>query len=336
MILSALESRLRRLPSAFSFFQAVRLLERLRPGKSQVGGFGDPADEVVRFTTPVTIAHPAAEISQIELPEEEGERASMVVDFMGLTGPSGVLPHAYTMLVWERERARDNALHDFLDLFHHRAVSLFYRAWRKYRFTVAAESGSGDALSSHLVDLAGLGLDAVRKSLSVPEGAVAFYAGLLSLQPPGAIALEQLLEDYFRVPVDVEQFTGGWSPLMRRDLTAIDDEGLGPSGALGGGAVVGDEVWDPQDGVRIRIGPLSREQFDAFLPTGAEHERLRALTRLMSRGQVNVEAQLVLSRDAVPGLVLGRERDEEQRLGWTTWIRSVPFRRDPDEATFTL
>lgn len=123
---------------------------------------------------------------------------------------------------------------------------------------------------------------------------------------------------------------------MRRDLTAIDDEGLGPSGALGGGAVVGDEVWDPQDGVRIRIGPLSREQFDAFLPTGAEHERLRALTRLMSRGQVNVEAQLVLSRDAVPGLVLGRERDEEQRLGWTTWIRSVPFRRDPDEATFTL
>ncbi len=336
MILRALESRLRRTPSAFGFFQAVRLLERLRPGRARVGGFDDPAEEVVRFRTPASLAHPAAEIEALELPEDERARPEMTVDFMGLTGPSGVLPHPYSVLVWERERARDTALHDFFDLFHHRMVSLFYRAWRKQRFTLPAESGEPDLLAAHLLDLAGVGLDPIRLALRVPAEAVAFYAGLLSLQPPGAVALEQLLGDYFSVPVQVQQFTGSWSPLLRNDLTALDEEETGPSGRLGGGAVVGDEVWDPQGAIRIRIGPLTREQFDAFLPTGSAHEMLRSLARLFAGAQLEVEAQLVLGRDAVPGVVLGSEREEPRRLGWTSWIRSAAFGHDADDTTFRL
>ena len=336
MILRALEARLRRTPSAFGFFQAVRLLERLRPGRARVGGFDDPAEEVVRFHTPVTLSFAASEIEALELPEDASRRADMTVDFMGLTGPSGVLPHPYTSLLWERERARDGALHAFLDLFHHRTISLFYRAWRKQHFTLPAETGEPDPLATHLLDLAGVGLDPLRQSLRVPEEAVAFYAGLLSLQPPGAVALEQLLGDYFGVPVDVQQFTGTWSPLLAQDLTELTDEEGGPSGVLGGGAVVGDEVWDPQGGVRIRLGPLTRDQFDAFLPTGSAHAMLRSLSRLFSGAQLEVEAQLVLARSAVPGVVLGSEREEPRRLGWTTWIRSAAFDHDADETTFRL
>ncbi len=335
-MLARLEARLRRTPTAFGFFQAVRVLDRLRPKRAPVGGFDDPTREVVRFSVPPVLGFPPGEIRDVDLPEDEAKQARLEVNFLGLTGPEGVLPHHYTLLVAERERARDSSLREFLDIFHHRLISLFYRAWRKTRFTVVAESGGEDALRDHLLDLAGVGLEPVKKSLRLPENAVAYYAGLLGMNPPGAVALEQLLHDYFEVPVEVEQFVGGWSRIRGNDITMLDDGDTALGGALGGGAIAGDEIWDAQAGVRIRLGPLTREQFDAFLPTGSSHETLRALTRLASRGQVQASAQLILAHDEVPGLVLGGEREAAQRMGWTTWIRSRTFDRDADETTFSL
>ena len=37
---------------------------------------------------------------------------------------------------------------------------------------------------------------------------------------------------------------------------------------VGSGAVVGDAVWDRQGRVRVRIGPVSLEQYNDFLPGG--------------------------------------------------------------------
>ncbi len=331
-----LEQRLRRTPTAFGFFQAVRVLERLRPGRAPVGGFGDPADEVVRFAVPSTIGFPPAEVDGLDLPEDDKLPARLSINILGLTGPQGVLPHNYSLLVAERERARDSSLRDFFDLFHHRVASLFYRAWRKLRPTVAAESGGEDRLQGHLLDVAGVGLDALRERLPVPANAIAFYAGLMGMQPASAVAMEQLLGHFFGVPAEVQQFVGAWSRLRESDQTSLAEDGLDPSGTLGEGAVAGDEVWDAQAGVRVRLGPLTRAQFDAFLPTGTAHEQLRALTRLFTRGQAQVGVQLVLAREEVPGLVLGGEREPNQRIGWTTWIRSRPFERDADETTFSL
>jgi type VI secretion system protein ImpH len=65
----------------------------------------------------------------------------MTVGFFGLTGPKGVLPPYYHRLLRRRLRARDPVLRDFLDIFNHRALSLFYRAWLKYRFPIAYERG---------------------------------------------------------------------------------------------------------------------------------------------------------------------------------------------------
>jgi type VI secretion system protein ImpH len=99
------------------------------------------------------------------------------------------------------------------------------------------------------------------------------------------------------------------------------------------GAVAGDEIWDQQARVRVRLGPLTREQFDSFLPTGSAHEPLQAIVRFFSHAQFDFEAQLVLDRDEVPGLVLG---DADRPLGWTTWIRTRPGAGDADETILTL
>src|SRR5690606_8243754 len=200
-----------------------------------------------------SLAFPPSEIHALELGDAEAGPAEMVVNFMGLTGPQGVLPYHYTLLVAERQRARDEALREFLDLFHHRMISLFYRAWEKHRFTLAYERGEPDRLTEHLLDLVGVGLETLRGRLSVPDEALAFYAGLLALQPRGALALEQLIEDVFDVPAAIEQFVGGWYPLPERDQCAVGEE-AGASTQLGLGAVAGDEIWDQQARVRIRLG----------------------------------------------------------------------------------
>jgi type VI secretion system protein ImpH len=330
--LSHIEAALRHDPHSFSFFQAVRVLERLRPGHAAPGQFVDPATEFVRFGAHASIAFPPSEIQELDLPEDEHEPARMTVNFMGVTGPLGVLPHQYTLLLRERQRAKDGAAAAFLDLFHHRIISLFYRAWEKHRFTLAAEKDGEDPLRDHLLDLVGMGLPSQRQQLPIEDEALIHFGSLLGPQQRSAVALEQLIEDFFDVPVAVEQFVGGWYPLPRHDLTAVGEEN-GASTRLGMGAVAGDEIWDQQARVRVRLGPLSREQFDAFLPTGSAHEPLRALLRFFSHDQFDFEAQLVLAQDQVPGLVLG---DADQPLGWGTWVRTRPSSRDADETILTL
>jgi type VI secretion system protein ImpH len=332
--LRRIEAALRKSPSAFGFFQAVRILESLRPDRAGVGEFVDPSEEVARFSVRPSLAFPASEVHGLEIRDDGPARMS--VNFMGLTGPSGVLPHVYTQLVAERQRARDRATAEFLDIFHHRMISLFYRAWKKHH--VAASAGTeDDHFREYLLDLAGLGLKGMQGRLPVADDAMVFYLGLLGPQPRGAGALQQLLEDYFDVPVEVEQFVGAWHPVPLRDQFPVGAES-GPADQLGLGALVGDEVWDAQARVRLRIGPLSRARFEEFLPTGGAHEPLRALVRFFSHDQFEFEVQLVLAGDEVQGFVLGAEPQSPQPLGWSTWIRSTATApaRDADETVFTL
>lgn len=329
--MTPVEILLRRDPHSFGFFQAVRILHQIRGTRSAIGRFTDPAEEVLRFSVPASISFPPSEIAALEV-EGDG-RARMSVNFLGVTGPQGLLPHQYTLLIAERKRGRDHALGDFFDLFHHRMLSLFYRAWEKHRFAVAYERGEPDALTHHVADVVGVGLETARRNLPLPNDDLLYYAGLLGPQPRGAAGLERMLAEHFGVRVEVEQFVGRWYPLSRADQCELgDDESM--SNQLGLGAVAGDEIWDAQTCVRLRVGPLSRARYDAFLPGGRDHDTLRELARFYSHDQFDFEIQLVLARDDVPGLVLGD--DSSATLGWSTWIRTRDFVRDADDTILTI
>jgi len=320
-------------PTSFEFFQAVRVLERLFPDRSRVGEFAEPKEEVARFAANTAVAFPASEIQTLDI-EPDGQ-LKLTVNFMGMTGPLGVLPLYYSLFVAERARARDRASRDFLDIFNHRFVSLFYRAWEKNRFAVAYERDQSDRVTEHLADLLGLGAERVRNLFAVPDESFLYYCGLLGLAGRPAVALEQLLEDYFQVPVEVGQFVGGWYPLAKGTQCMLGDEASAAS-RLGIGTVAGDEIWDQQARVRLTIGPLSRRQYDEFLPAGSAYEQLRALARFFSEDRFDFEVRLVLAREEVPACVLGDESGAATQLGWCTWIRSTSFSRDADETVLIL
>lgn len=328
-----LAARLAAEPSSFAFFEAVRLLERLYPGRTRVGGFGAPGEEVVRFSANPSIAFPVGEIADAEQTGDGPVRLS--VNFLGLIGPLGVLPYHYTQLVMERRRARDRALQAFLDIFQHRMISLFHRAWEKNHFTVALEREGSDRITEHFLDLVGLGLSGFKHRMAVPDETFVFYAGLLARQPRSAVALEQLLSDFFDVPVAVEQFIGGWYGLGADTQCRVGEES-GASDQVGLGAVVGDEIWDQQARLRIRMGPLSRSQYDSLLPSGAAYPLLKTIARFFSHDQFDVEVQLVLEAGDVSPCRLGSDEAEAPTLGWGTWLRTGAFVGGADETVLTL
>jgi type VI secretion system protein ImpH len=259
----------------------------------------------------------------------------MTVNFMGLTGPQGVLPNPYTTLIIERLRASDPALRDFLNVFNHRILSLFYRAWRKYRFDVACEQGERDLFSRYLLSLLGLGTDGLRDRQAVSDDALIYYTGLLAQRPRSAQALRQILGDFFEVPVEIEQFAGGWYRLDPETQCRMA-EGNTESEELGLGAVVGDEVWDQQSRVRIVLGPLTLERYADFLPDGKSFETLRAWVRFFSNDEWDFEVKLILEREQVPACTLGADGVSGPQLGWVSWVKSAPFRRDPDDTVLAL
>jgi len=322
-------------PESFTFFQAARLLHRRFPDRRRVGEFAHPSEEVVRFSVNPSLAFPAGDVQDLEMGPDGPPR--LLINFMGLVGHMGVLPVHYTLLIDDRAASEGSpdAFRDFLDIFHHRIISLFYKAWERSHFWVAFERGEQDRFTSLLLDLLGLGAEDLRRRMSLRDEALIHYSGLLGAQHRSAVALEQMLGDYFEVPVAVEQFAGGWYGLSIQSRCRLDDdEDL--AGNLGDGTVVGDEVWDPHARVRVRFGPLRRDRYDSFLPGGSAHAALRSLTQYFSDGQFDFEIQLVLDRRDVPGVVLGEEEESALPLGWCTWVRTRPFSRDAGETTFMI
>jgi type VI secretion system protein ImpH len=333
LIQPRLSVKIKQTPYDFRFFQLMRWLHRMLPERGKVGRFYPPGREVARFKAHPGTAFPASEIQRLVWADDEP--IELTVNFMGLFGPMGVLPIYYTEYILVRLRAKDTAMAAFLDIFNHRMISLFYQAWEKYRFYVAYERGERDRLSQYLMDLIGLGTPGLQKRQDVTDDSLLFYSGIMGLLPRSALGLEQVLGDYFDVPVQVEQFAGAWFPLERRSQCQFL-RGDSYSEQLGVGVIVGDEVWDPQSGIRVRVGPLTLAQYLEFLPEGSGYKPLRALTRFYTNGELSFEVQLVLRREEVPSCELGAVGGAGPRLGWVTWARTAVMDRDPDETVLRI
>ncbi len=338
--------RLRARPTRFGFFQAVRILERAaaraepapaRARRTFVGS-DDPAAEAVRFRVTPSLGFPAHAIDRIR--RREGQTHDEVtITFTGLTGPAGVLPDHYTELVLRRSRRRDNGLRDFLDLFNHRLVAFFYRAWVKYRPPVAYERaqmrGDTDAFSSAVRALVGLAAPSLSDRLGLSDESFMYYAGHLSRAPRSAAVIEQLVAERFGLPARLDQFAGEWRYLPENDRTRLPSARRpdGSYAVLGRDAMLGERCWDVTGRVRLWLGPMPYAAYRELLPGGDQAHALGDFTKMVLGPSLGAEVQLVLSQDDVPPLRLaghatgdapaeGEMPDDPdaRRLGWDTWL----------------
>ena len=315
----------------FGFFQAVRLLERMDPQREAVGQDSNILREAVRFRTRQTLSFPPSELYQITRDGDPDGPPEMTVAFMGLTGPLGVLPHHYSELVIERSRHKDTTLWKFLDIFNHRMLSLFYRVWEKYRFPIAYERGQLDQFTSSLFSIVGVGTHGLRGRLSVNDQTLIYYGGLVAQRPHSASAIAAILSDYFGVPVTVDQFFGQWLKLGD-DVTRLGQA----NSNLGITTIAGARVWDQQSKFRIRIGPLSLQEFNDFIPVGSAFQPTTELLRLLVGLELDFDLQLVLEAKAVPSCVLDTGSRAAPRLGWTSWLKTREFIEDDDQVVLSF
>jgi len=312
------------------FFQAVRLLQKMEPGRKPVGYFVLPEGETIRFVARTSLAFPASEIHDLQT-NPDGQ-IDMTVEFMGLCAAVSVMPTAYTELLIAQ---RDNAMEEFLNIFNHRMISLFYRGWEKYRFFIEYERSQEDKLSDRLMDFLGLGTQGLRERGGLADRAYLNYVGLLARQVRSAASLQQILEDYFQVKVQVQEFAGAWRKLAIEDRTCLN-AGSGFSEQLGIGTVAGDEVWDHHGRIRILLGPMRLQEYLRFLPGNDAHHELAAWLKLYLNGCLESEVQLVLDREDAPKCELGADGEAQPRLGLVSWLRTKPLDRNPSDATYLV
>ncbi len=316
-------------PYRFEFFQAVRLLEKVYPEKKSVGRSSMPADEVVRFRSRIALDFPASEIHEFREIEDKATnegRLEMLVNFMGMAGVSGVLPQPYTDLVLDRIRHRDTALWSFLDIFTHRFVSMFYRAWRKYRFPIGYESGN-DEFTGYLFDLVGLGTDGLRGRMRLPDESLLPYAGLIAQKPHSCNATENILSDYFGVPARIKQFFGQWLDLDVSDYTRLGET----NSKLGESAIAGTRIWEQQSKFRVQLGPIDFQKFQAFLPNGSASGPLHSIIRFVVGLEFDYDVQLIIEKQNVPSTILTTRAMRKPLLGWTTFLKTGPFTADDEQ-----
>jgi type VI secretion system protein ImpH len=342
---------------SFGFFQAVRLL-RLSDRRS---GRTRSVNEVVRFRSHPSLEFPASAVYDLARPRQPDGPPLMTVNFFGLYGPNGVLPRHYTeilrRLATERRDPERNALRDWLDLFNHRFLALFYRAWEKYRFWLAPEQGAWtrdepDTFTLSLLSLIGLGTKGMRNRFQVRavtvdrepppmlgevrDLALLRYAGLLAQRKRNAWGLESMLSDFFGYRAQVLQFHGCWLTLPADGQTRLG-ESL-ETCELGVTAIAGDRVWDVESKLRIRLGPLTYAQFLGLLPE-TQSATCKAiflvshLVRFYLGPQLDWEVQLVLRHDEVPPCQLSDDAPGA-RLGWNTWLDAASA-ADAEDAVFS-
>jgi type VI secretion system protein ImpH len=312
-------------PASFDFFQAVRLLECAFADRPRVGADNRAARDVVRFGQVPSLAFAPATVAGFE-PGPDGRPPKLSVNFLGLLGPNGPMPLHFTAYVWERLRSqRDPVLTRFLDLFHHRMIALFYRAWAQHQQTVGHDRPGGDRFSVYVGSLIGIGVESLMRRDAVGDVAKLHFSGRLLCQTKHAEGLRAILSDYFSVPVEIRQFVGQWVELPEDSRCLL---GQSPdTGTLGSTAIVGRRMWDVQQKFRIRLGPVGMDDYQKMLPGGESLKRLVAWVRSYVGDEFAWDLQLVLKRDEVPAVKLGQSGG----LGWATWLHAAPPKRDADD-----
>jgi type VI secretion system protein ImpH len=261
-----------------------------------------------------------------EFKGEVGHLPRIAVNFFGLFGPNAPLPPHLTEYLLEREmRHEDPTATAFLNIFHHRLLSMFYRAWAANQKALDLDRPKNHRFDIYIGALFGVGMESLQEQDAVPDPAKLFFSGRMACQTRNAEGLESILRSYFNVPVEVQPFAGRWLDLPDDSHCRLGESV--DSGSLGFNTILGARFWDCQLSFRMRFGPMSLADYERLLPNGKSFERVRCWILNYCGQHFFWDLQLVLRADEVPQVNLG----QFGRLGWTSWLKTKPFTADADQ-----
>ncbi len=327
--LQALFSTLKVDASQFDFYLVLREVDAALSGLVPLGRAARPVDEPLRLTQYPSLIFAPGALHRYEPGVAFNGRGRLSVHHFGLFGPNGALPQHLTEFVQERLlHAKDETLARFCDIFQHRMILLFYRAWADCQAVTSLDRRERDSFGRYAGSLIGLGQPTLTDRDAVPDHLKLHHAGHLVRQTRNAEGLVSPLRALLRVPVAVLEHCMHWLCLSEGDqtrLSSVASAGQDPkqrieagamSSCLGRGAIAGQRVPDVQHKFRLRLGAMSLRDFERFLPGGVRFLQVRDWVRNYLGVEFAWDARLVLKREEVPAVRLGAYG----QLGWTSWL----------------
>ncbi|MDX3905804.1 MAG: type VI secretion system baseplate subunit TssG [Pigmentiphaga sp.] len=325
---AAFWERLRRDPYGHDLFAALRWIDARSPGRLPLGRAALPREEPVRLRQEPSLAFAPATLASVS--DADGRPAISVYSF-GLYGPNGPLPLHMTEYV--RERAihhQDRTLQAFSDVFHHRLILLFYRAWADAQSTASLDRPDS-RFTRYVASLVHLGLPSLRRRDDVADHAKFFMAGHLVRDTRNPEGLARILSHYFGIAVRIREFVPAWLRLDASQRLSL--RGSRNGGGLGRDTTLGVAVLDAQHKFRIELGPMPLAQYRAFLPGRKKARQLVDWVRQYIGLELAWDVRLVLRRtDVAPARL-----DGECALGLGTWLgKRDPALGDADDLCIDL
>lgn len=347
-------------PQSFDFFQAVRMLELVMQIDDQPVLEGDTQltdDDTkntvnkIKYLRFYTLGHSLSfPINDIALIKEESKKfiyktyssIEIYTNFIGLTGPNGALPDCYAELVRQRMHFHDHTLQEFLNLFNHRIITLFYKAWKKYRFSIGyadAKRGAApiDFYRELLLCLLGKGGSSLRNRLSIPDDAFIYYIGIFTKQLRSEEGLSTLIKGYYKLPCQINQFEPLWLKLEPSDRTRLGKNENYDAfyNQLGIDALIGERVLEVNSRFKILIGPLGYTQFTRLIPNGDMFSSFCAMVRSYVGIGLSFDIQLILEAKEVPTCQLRYQTENPFCLGWNSWLGKTDRLNNADDLILT-
>lgn len=278
------------------FYKAVYLIQKqLTLGDEQfhkVGHDALPDNELIRFKSVQHLGfpgHPISDIKKSSYANNAHCSVEMTLSFMGLTGPNGVLPQHYSELVLQRIKSKDTGMRDFYDLFNHRLISLFYRAWEKYQFGINLQSNEEFKLDPFTQTLSHIAGGKNKQKI--------YYSGIFNHKTRSVEGLQNILTDITNCHVLIEQFKGKWMYLNESEQTRLgsQSEPEGQHARLGAGASCGSRVWDINSNIKIILTPKKDSDTQSLLPNGKRSEAAQSFIKAYLPQNIDYTLQLKLA-----------------------------------------
>ncbi len=301
----------------FDYYRLIYLLERLYPEAPRLGFTGPASEERIRLRGEPSLVFAASDITELTpFKFADGiDRVRVSTAFLGLYGSSSPLPaHFVEDIALSVYQGGAQPVREFLDVVHHRVLSLLYRAWSKYRQSVGYLSQGKDKFTRRM--FCAVGLD----GFSEAEQAInPFYflkfAPMLATKSRSARGLHVVLDELLGgIGVDIEQFVGHWT-LIEKPLR--NKLGLG-NHQLGESLVLGRYVYDGSGRYTVKLGPLQYDDYLSFLPGGHRRPFLQSVINTFTPGIHDVMLELHVDLDAAPRFQLGSPR--AATLARTAWL----------------
>jgi len=336
MEIESTSEQLRQRLSSVDFNQLLRCLQ-VESGV-QIGMERVLSKQVVKLVAELSHNFPSNELS--EWSSDGDRRPRLSVAFFGLFGPRGSLPNHYTELILERIRNKDFSLREFLDIFNHRALSLFYRSWEKHSFPIAYETAKAsdveDTVTKALLAIVGNRIESSRNRMSFEDDSLLYYGGQFASRRPSVASLQDCVADFTGLATEVEPLVGQWLTIPPMERTIIGNHLPESSfgGCLGVDTIVGDRVWDIENRFRVNVGPTDWETFSTYLPNKSKLRILSDFVRRYVGPQFDFDIRIMVQKNEVRGCVLDGRTNFS--LGWNTWLGERRTSKDADEAIFEL